>query len=229
MVVEVGLEIPEAVRQPLHSILDEDERTRAARFLFPVHRRRYLVAHAALRLVVAHYLDEDPRVLRFERGTHGKMRLAHRFAGDHEINLSHSAERALIAVARARVVGIDIEVHRPDVDVHALAQYVFSPVEKCAFAAVPPADRRAAFYRAWTRKESFVKAIGEGLACPLESFDISLDENIDSALLACRHMPAGAERWTTIPLDVGAGTAGALTARGRLCLQRRAPSMWTFA
>ena len=52
-----------------------------------------------------------------------------------------------------------------------------------------------------------MKAIGEGLACPLESFDVSLDEHIDSALLECRHMPAGTARWTTIPLDVGAGAA----------------------
>ena len=229
VVVEVGLEIAEAVCQPLHSILDEDERTRAARFLFHEHRRRYLAAHAALRLVLAHYLDEDPRTLRFERGAHGKPRLARQLAGDYEINLSHSAGRALIAVARAREVGIDIEVHRSNVDIHALAQYVLSPAEQCAFAAVPAADRRAAFFRAWARKESFVKAIGEGLACPLESFDISLDEQIDSALLECRHMPAGAARWTTIPLDVGAGAAAALTARGPLCLQRRAAFVWTFA
>jgi 4'-phosphopantetheinyl transferase len=230
VVVDVGLNIAEAVSRPLHSILDEDERTRAARFLFPDHRRRYLAAHAALRLVLAHYLDEDPRMLRFERGRYGKTRLARRWAdGDFEINLSHSAERALIAVARGREVGIDIEVHRSDVDVLALAQYVLSPAERSAFAAVPAVGRRAAFFRAWTRKESFMKAIGEGLACPLESFDISLDEHIDSALLECRHMPAGAARWTTIPLDVGAGAAAALTARGPLCLQGRTPSVWTFA
>ena len=113
MVVEVGLDVAEGRRQRLDSILDDDERARAARFVFPHDGRRYVAAHAALRLVLAHYLDEDPRRLRFERGTHGKPRLACRTAGDYEINLSHSGGRALIAVARAREVGVDIEVTGP--------------------------------------------------------------------------------------------------------------------
>jgi 4'-phosphopantetheinyl transferase len=229
VVVEVRLAIAESARELLEELLDDNERARAARFVFPDHRARYVASHAALRLVLAHYLDEDPRALRFARGTHGKVKLAGRPAGDYEINLSHSAERALIAVARSRDVGVDIEVHRSDLDVQALSRYVLSPAERRAFAAVPTGDRRAAFFRAWTRKESFVKAIGEGLACPLDSFDISLDEHTDSALLECRHMPAGAARWTTVPLEVGAGAAAALTARGPLSLQRRAPSVWTFA
>jgi 4'-phosphopantetheinyl transferase len=229
VVVEVGLDIAEAVRQWLYSILDEDERARAGRFVFAHDRRRYVAAHGALRLVLAHYLDADPRLLRFERSAHGKPRLAGRMAGDCEINLSHSSERALIAVARAREVGVDIEVHRSGVDVHALAPSVLSPAEQRAFAALPPAGRRAAFFRAWARKESFVKAIGEGLACPLGSFDVSLDEQTDSALLACRHLPAAGARWMTIPLDVGADAAAALTAPGPLCLRRQDAAVWTFA
>jgi 4'-phosphopantetheinyl transferase len=229
VVVEATVEIADELIQPLQAILDDEERARAARFLAPDHRARYSVAHAALRLVLGHYLDEDPRRLRFERGAHGKLRLARPRPHDYEINLSHSAERTLIAVARGREVGVDIEVHRPDVDVHSLAKYVLSPAERCAFAAVPAADRRAAFFRAWTRKESFVKAIGEGLACPLESFDISLDERSDNALLECRRMPAGAARWTTLPLDVGPAAAAALTARGPLRLRRRAAAVWTLA
>ena len=229
VVVEATLEIPDDFHRPLHALLDDEERARAARFPNLDHRRRYLMAHAALRLVLGHYLDEDPRGLRFGRGTHGKPRLARPSAHDYEINLSHSAERALIAVARGRDIGIDIEAHRPDLDVQSLAKYVLSPAERCAFAAVPTADRRAAFFRAWTRKESFVKAIGEGLTCPLESFDISLDDRTDNALLACRRTTAAGAPWTTLPLDVGAAAAAALTARGHLRLARKAPSVWTFA
>ena len=229
VVVEIGLAIPEAACEPLHSILGDDERRRAARFVFPSHRRRYLTAHAALRLVLAHYVEEDPRSLQFERSTYGKPRLVHRLAGDYEINLSHSDDHGLIAVARAREVGVDIEVHRADIDIYALARYVLSPAEQRAFAAVPVADQRAAFFRAWARKESFVKAIGEGLACPLDSFDVSLDEQTDTALLDCRHVSARSARWTTIPLNVGMHAGAALTACGKLSLQYRAESVWKFA
>jgi 4'-phosphopantetheinyl transferase len=229
VVVEVGLAIDVTVGEGLCSILDGDERARAARFVFPRDRRRYVAAHAALRLVLAHYLDVDPRMLRFERSTSGKPRIASSMAGDHEINLTHSAERALVAVARGRAVGVDIEVHRPNVDIHALAHSVLSPAERHAFAALADADRGAAFFRAWARKESFVKATGEGLACPLQSFEVSLDEHVESALLAWRRVPAAAAHWTTVPLDVGRDAAAALTAAGPLCVRDRAPSVWTFA
>jgi 4'-phosphopantetheinyl transferase len=229
VVVEVGLAIDETVEQSLYSILDEDEHARAARFVFARDRRRYVAAHAALRSVLARYVDADARALRFERSSHGKPRLARSMTGDYEFNLTHSAERALVAVARGRAVGVDIEVHRPNVDIHALARSVLSAAERSAFAALAVADQRAAFFRAWARKESFVKATGEGLSCPLQSFDMSLDEHVEGALLACRRMPAAAACWTTIPLDVGAEAAAALTAAGSLCLRRRAPSVWTFA
>jgi 4'-phosphopantetheinyl transferase len=225
--VEVGVEAADP--EELSSILDEEERARARRFLFAHDRRRYQVARAALRLVLAHYLDHDPRALCFEVGPHGKPKLAGRAAGALAFNVSHSAGRALIAVARDGEVGIDLEVHRANVDIHALAARVLSPAEKAAFAAVPAEQLRPAFFRAWARKESFVKAIGEGLACPLDSFDMSLDAEVENALLACRHRSAAATRWTTMPLEVGTDAAAALTAHGPLRLERRDGSLWVFA
>ncbi len=226
-VVEVGLDVADGLRQPLESLLDPDERERARRFAFADDRRRYQMAHAALRLVLGHCLDEDPHALRFERGRHGKPRLA-RHLSDLEFNLSHSGERGLIAVAR-RDVGIDIEVHRPDVEIEKLAALVLSTAEQCAFNGLPGGSRRAAFYRAWARKESFVKAIGEGLTCPLDSFDVSLEDEVASALLACRHPRVAASEWTMVPIDVGRGAAAALTVSGPLRCRGRGASVWTFA
>jgi 4'-phosphopantetheinyl transferase len=225
--VEVGVESADS--EDLSSILDEDERTRARRFVFAHDRRRYQVVRAALRLVLAHYLDHDPRAVCFELGSHGKPRLGGRAAGALAFNVSHSAGRALIAVARAGEVGIDLEVHRANVDIHALARRVLSPAEQAAFGALPAEQMHPAFFRAWARKESFIKAIGEGLACPLDSFDMSLDAEVENALLACRHPSAGAVAWTTVPLDVGTGAAAALTARGPLRLQHRRASVWVLA
>jgi 4'-phosphopantetheinyl transferase len=226
VVVEVGLEIIDPT--PLESILDAEERERAGRFVFDHDRRRYQVTHAALRLMLAHYLDEDPRALRFERGTHGKPRLSGS-PGDLAFNISHSEERALLAAARGREVGVDIEVHRANIDIPVLARRVLSAAEQTTLTAVPPNQLRAAFFRAWARKESFIKAIGEGLACPLDAFDMSLDAEVENALLACRHQSAGAVRWTTMPLEVGPGAAAALTAPGPLRLEHRGESLWVFA
>jgi 4'-phosphopantetheinyl transferase len=90
----------------------------------------------ALRQVLAVYLRERPQRIRFERGEHGKPRLAD--GGPRlEFNLSHSAEVALVAVSGELEVGVDVERVRP--------------------------KRGNAFYRRWACHEAQVKCLGTGL------------------------------------------------------------------
>ena len=207
-IVPIALDAPHAP----DGILDERERATARRFVFERDRVRYVAAHTATRLVLAHYLDMAPDAIRYEIGAYGKPRVANASV-DVRFNLSHSGERGLIAIALRRELGVDIEHHRP-VDILTLAERVFSAAERAALRAVGPERRLEAFYRVWTRKESFIKARGDGLNCPLDAFDVSLADDGAQLLGECRAGAADDRRWTVVNLPAGPGYSGALTVEG---------------
>jgi 4'-phosphopantetheinyl transferase len=210
---DVALIVRIDVNRTMHddSVLDAHERARANRFVYERDRRRFINVHAAMRMVLATQLAVPPRSVNLVAGEHGKPRLAGS-ALDLRFNLSHSGERALLALTLAREVGVDIEQHRT-CDTSSLARCAFSPAEFEALERLPPRDRAIAFYRGWTRKESFIKARGDGFSFPLDGFDVSLEA--DGPLLGCRAAPAEIERWTVLNVPVEPGYSAALTVEGR--------------
>lgn len=196
----------------LAPLLDEEERARAARFRYERDRRRYVVSHALTRVVLGQCLRVSPASVRFHIGPHGKPRLAHAGANLH-FNLSHAGHLALLAIGTGRAIGVDIQDERPT-EVLELARLCFSPSEYGTLVSLLPEERISAFYRCWTRKESFVKARGDGLSFPLGGFDVSLDEDGAQLLLACDIAPSELERWTMVSLAVDAGYVAAVTAEG---------------
>ncbi len=145
------------------AVLSEDERTAARRFVAPAHRAAYTVQHAMLRCLVARYVGRAPAPLAFGRGPRGKPFLV---GNEVELNLSHAADVALLAVARG-AVGVDIERIDSALDIAALSRIVLAPDEACA-------DRRA-FLRVWCRKEACLKATGVGLVDRLPSVSVASD------------------------------------------------------
>ena len=94
-----------------------------------------------------------------------------------------------------------------------MARHVFSFAEYAALGALPAEDRLKAFFRCWTRQESFIKARGEGLSFPLTGFDVSFADT-PPLLLGCRAAPGELARWTMISVEVEEGYAAALTGEG---------------
>ncbi len=184
------------------------ERERAARLRFDEDCRRYVAAHVALRRVLGAASGREPRALVFDVGEHGKPSLADD-AGLF-FNLSHSGERALIAVTRIARVGVDVERARPFERMEDVARRFFSPAEVEALLALPPHERATAFFRCWTRKEAYVKALGEGLGHALDRFAVSLDAGAGARFVSFDEEPGALGRWSLVDLDVDAGYAGAL-------------------
>ena len=186
--------------------LEAGELDRAGRFHFDKHRRHFIVARGFLRSVVARYLGSQPEVLRFEYGAYGKPALG----SGHTLrfNLSHSNEIALLAVALDAELGVDVEHIRADFASEDIAQRYFSRAEVEVFNTLPPSERVAAFFRCWTRKEAYIKAIGKGLSQALDAFDVTLAPDASPALL--RAEADDASRWFLADVDVGEGYAGAL-------------------
>ena len=126
------------------ALLDETERARGARFRREMHRRRYLAAHVGLRRALARYVECTPAELEFQASATDKPALVD--ADGLEFNLSHSGEHALVAVTRAGVVGVDVEVARVLRDLEALAERNFAPEETGELLSLPEYERPAAFF-----------------------------------------------------------------------------------
>ncbi|QXD15524.1 4'-phosphopantetheinyl transferase superfamily protein [Rhodocaloribacter litoris] len=198
----------------LARVLSPDERARADRFVYDVHRHRFVTARGVLRHLLGRYLGCDPAVLRFNYGPRGKPALAAPDGTPLRFNVSHSHELALVAVACGREVGVDVERCDPRRAAEDIAARFFAPEEVAAFRALPPGERVAGFFNAWTRKEAYMKATGQGLALGLDRFCVSLAPGAPPALLSTAWNPPDAARWSLHALDPGPGYAAALAVEG---------------
>jgi 4'-phosphopantetheinyl transferase len=125
-------------------------------------------------------------------------------------NLSHSDGRAIYAVTLGREVGIDIERVRPLDDHQSIANRFFSSRERVAIRALPETERVQAFFSCWTRKEAYVKAVGDGLHAPLDRFHVSVGPGEPAKLLEIEDDPGGASRWWMHALEPEPGYVGAV-------------------
>jgi 4'-phosphopantetheinyl transferase len=194
-------------------LLSVDELERAARFAFERDRRRFVVARATLRSILAAYIRCAPSALKFEQEPFGRPRLAHSDVSPGlDFNLAHSHEVAVFAVGRGRRVGIDVEYVRSMDDLSGVARTAFSPAERARLAALPPGEQVPAFFDCWTCKEAYLKARGDGLSAPLQAFDMRLDDSNAPALGAHRLDPLEVGRWWLQRLAIAPGYAAALCA-----------------
>lgn len=184
------------------TLLSPEEQQRAERFARPEDGVRWGRAHGILRALLAGYAgrEDDPRVLCFAAGPHGKPALA----GGHEavrFNLSHSGDVALFAFARGREVGVDVELPRRPLDTLAIAERALGPVEADRLRALEPVAREREFLRAWVRYEAVLKCAGTGIG-------------------AAGRVEHGAPEPWLCELDVGAPAAAALAVAGAVCAVR---------
>lgn len=176
-----------SVGQPLlvrlESTLGDDEKARAARFIFERDRDRFIAARGILRDLLGRYLRRAPQDIKFAYGPRGKPAVA---SGDSQpgisFNLSHSHALAVIAIAHQREVGIDIEFLRREFAGEDIAKRYFSAQEVTELNGLPAELRTEGFFLCWTRKEAYIKARGDGLHVPLDSFSVSLSPDGPSLL-----------------------------------------------
>jgi 4'-phosphopantetheinyl transferase len=197
--------------EPFLAWLAPDELEQAQRFCDPEWRRRFIVKRGSLRERLAACLGLSPAALVFTRNAHGKPALTgQEHPGGLRFNISGAADLALIAIARGREVGVDLEMHRPQGDELEIAEKFFSPREREELRRLPPPLRTRAFFDCWTRKEAFLKAVGCGLSRPLADFTVSLRAGEPAALLEVHGEPDAAGRWSMFSWDEIEGYSAAL-------------------
>jgi 4'-phosphopantetheinyl transferase len=193
--------------------LSPDERARAARYHFDADRRRFAWTRGVLRAFLAFYVGCPPSQIHFGAGDKGKLHLTPAHEGL-RFNVSHSHEWALLAFARDREVGVDVEQHRPlHHDLFGIATRFFAPAEVAALRALDPVEQEAAFFRIWSRKEAYIKATGEGVSAGLDTFEVSID-TAPAVTLHVYGRPDEESRWTMRSLDVGPDYGAAICIEG---------------
>jgi 4'-phosphopantetheinyl transferase len=190
--------------------LAADEKARAERFFFDRDRNRFIAARGILRQLLGRYLHCSPAEVEFAYRAKGKPFLARR-AGNPpiEFNIAHSRELVLLAFSSGRALGVDVEFVRADIAAEEIAERYFSTPEVAELRALPPVARPQGFFLGWTRKEAYIKAIGDGLHIPLTSFRVSLTPSQPAILES-----VDSSRWSLLSLNPGPGYAGALVVEG---------------
>jgi len=195
-IVGVRLDAPAEVSAALWQLLSRDERERAEKFRYAEHRQHYIVARANLRRLLAERLRIAPLAVEFVETKYGKPRLAPiHGSADVEFNLSHSGTLAIYAFTNGRAVGVDVELIREVPDADDLAERFFSPTETASLRVLPLARRSLAFLACWTRKEAFIKALGQGLSCPLDAFDVTIDPDAPARITRIEERIDGLANW----------------------------------
>jgi 4'-phosphopantetheinyl transferase len=195
----------------LWSFLAGDERQKATDFLFEGDREGFVVSRGVLRALLGCYLDRHPGSLGFDYNPYGKPLLA----GDCGICFctSHSHGLVLLAFARGRDIGVDIERARDDLE--GIAVCCFSPREIATLHSLRNDLREEAFFAGWTRKEALAKAEGKGLALPRGRFDVTLIPGEPAMLLDTKGDPLEPTKWILQEVTPDPGYVAALAVEGK--------------
>ncbi len=161
------------------SLLTPEERERYQRYHFEKDRLLFLLTRALVRTTLSRYGSLSPTQWEFEANSHGKPQLVSPcpHLTDVSFNLTNTQGLVGLLLARTETCGVDTEYLNRPVRFLSLADRFFSPLEVQHLHAQPPHQQAHRFLTYWTLKESFIKAEGQGLSIPLDSFSIELDGN----------------------------------------------------
>ncbi|HVA58247.1 MAG: 4'-phosphopantetheinyl transferase superfamily protein [Gemmatimonadaceae bacterium] len=160
-------------------MLPAHEREKTALVASEAQRARLTLSRAWVRDILARYLSEAPADITIRRSARGKPQVVAKDTdAPLQFSVSHSADHMLVAVTRSDDVGVDLERMTRLADVERIAARFFARGEYDALLALPAEQHADAFFRAWVRKESVVKALGTGIAAAFDGFTVSLGKEV---------------------------------------------------
>jgi 4'-phosphopantetheinyl transferase len=145
------------------AFLTLQERSRAEKLKLDRVRNQFIASRVQLRIILGRYLGIDPASVPIAYEHNGKPILHASFGSDLHFNVSHSESVAVYAVTVSGRVGVDVEFPRHIPDAQSLVERFFSPRDREVFNGLSDSERLPAFFRAWTRKEAVLKAVGLGV------------------------------------------------------------------
>ena len=193
-----------------NAVLTDGDRVRSKRIKDSGKRALYLGGRAGLRMLAGHYVGVSGSELEFGYGDRGKPQLNRLLdQGQLKFNYTVSRNHAFYAFAWNIELGVDLEMFPRSIMQSSMARRILSPEEKQWWDAIPEPDRNDAMLQCWTRKEAYIKAIGEGLSEPLDNFCVTLWPTKPCHFLHIGGSEEEATRWSldhfvSAPNSVGA-------------------------
>jgi 4'-phosphopantetheinyl transferase len=169
----------------LENNLSEEEKIRANKFKFERLQNRFIVCRSILRILLGKYLNIKPSEIVFHYGKKGKPSLAK--SCNHlgiEFNLSHSENFALYGFTLNRKIGVDLEYRREINELEKLVKRFFHSREYELLSKLENKQKQNLFFKIWTAKEAYLKALGTGISEGLDKIEIDNSQfKIDNNLL----------------------------------------------
>jgi 4'-phosphopantetheinyl transferase len=208
------LDLPPLEIVSIKVTVSNTEMERAEKFHFQNDRNRFIAAHSYLRQVLARYLDLEPDEICYTYNEHGKPELDPGF-DQLRFNLSHSKSVGLIAVTMKSRIGVDVELIKHNKDIKQIAQRFFSPGEIEQLLNQPDSQHDEAFFRCWTRKEAYLKALGVGMLIPLNQFEVDFAPGVPPRIKHTVGKESEAARWSLYHINPKEKYIGALAVEGK--------------
>jgi 4'-phosphopantetheinyl transferase len=158
----------------LSDLLSDDERGKAARFVFDDDRALFVTAHALLRHSLWRATGRTD--WQFKVNGFGKPEIVETDGRPAvRFNISHSGALAVCSLSPRFEVGVDVEEVDESLSFEEIATTQFTPHERALLAACSGAARAHAFFRLWTLKEALAKGLGLGLSLGMNRYSFDLD------------------------------------------------------
>jgi 4'-phosphopantetheinyl transferase len=188
------------------TVLDEQERSRAARYRLAADRNRFLLGAVTLRSVAGHALGVPAASIALDRACdlcgepHGRPRV---IDADVHVSVSHSGNVVAVALTTEGPVGVDVEavVAGRGADYREICPSVCTADEQFFVTG------RDAFFTFWTRKEAVLKARGQGLRLPMTDVVVTPPEQQPNLVSFAGGAPPPCRM---SDLDAGDGYTGAI-------------------
>lgn len=197
----------------LRLLLSDEEKERASRFYFEHLEQSFVTARGTLRMILETHTGTPANRIQLRYGEKGKPILA--TPSRIRFNVSHSGDLAVFALTSDCDIGIDIEKIRSIPDRHEIANRFFCPEEARELALLGATDQERGFFLCWTRKEAYIKAIGDGLSAPLDAFQVTLKPGERAQFVRFRTDPDLVNQWSLNNLDLDPLYAAAIAYRER--------------
>ncbi len=195
-------------------VLSRDESERASKFRFSVDCKRFIARRGILRLLVGEYIKMSPEKVVFQYGEQGKPFVSGNSA--FHFNLSHSENIILFAFTEEHELGIDVEYTNRMIELKEIATRFFSPNETKVLLNLSEKHQPKGFFNCWTRKEAFIKAVGQGLSFPLDEFEVSLKPSDEARLIATHWNPDDVDKWSLRSFEPAEKFVGAIAVKGKI-------------